>query len=96
MKAGREDKFDSDDDSPVGYIEKKGQKQSISIRDLDRNRGMKPADVRMIVERNPRRLKIAFITPEKGERSLSVSLSPNGCRYYPKTGSRLPTTVFLS
>ena len=72
MKAGREDKFDSDADSLVEYILRKGveyqkgQKLSISIRNLDRNRGMKPADVRMIVERNPRRLKIAFITPEKG------------------------------
>ena len=72
MKAGREDKFDSDADSLVEYIlrkgveYRKGQKLSISIRNLDRNRGMKPADVRMIVERNPRRLKMAFITPEKG------------------------------
>jgi hypothetical protein len=72
MKAGREDKLDADAQALVNYINRKGtvheseSKKSMALREVARNRSMKTADIRQIVESNPRSLRIAH--SGKGDR----------------------------
>ncbi len=72
MSGGREDQLEEDARRLFEYVSRRGevfapgQKKSMTVREIGRNRTMKAEEIRKIVKSNPQFLRIDSVTPERG------------------------------